>query len=78
MFCAAILVHITRYLHRENEPLEILGIRPAPTHQHDTTSTENSTGELETEFEEMNKKGGYGQHLLKENVREEPGLVTGR
>ena len=48
------------------------------THQHDTTSTENSTGELETEFEEMKKKGGYEQHVRKENVLEEPGFVTGR
>ena len=41
-------------------------------------STKNSTGELETEVEEMKKNGGYGQHLQKENVLEEPGLVTGR
>ena len=41
-------------------------------------STKNSTGELETEIEEMNKKGGYGQHFQKEKVLEEPGLVTGR
>ena len=39
---------------------------------------EQHRGELETEVEEMKKNGGYGQHLQKENVLEEPGLVTGR
>ena len=46
--------------------------------QHDTTSTENSVGELETKVERTKKKGAYGEHLRKENVLEEPGLVTGR
>jgi len=41
-------------------------------------STENSTGEFETDIRLMMKIGGYGQHLQKENVLEEPGLVTGR
>ena len=135
MFCAAILVHITRYLHREDEPLEILGIRPAlddgarsffqcigtsigsvvaflcimqttrdeiyctvdytetvdtdtvhantqhsndTTQQHDTRKHREQHRRVRDDIRLMMKIGGYGQHLQKENVLEEPGLVTGR